>query len=377
MKRARAKTPDVVIVGAGVMGCATAWDLARSGLRVTVLERSVPGAEASSAAAGILGAQTEAHAGGALFELGLKSRARYPEWATALLESTGIDIEFRPSGVLRASLTESALRKDARALEFQRKLGLTVGVLDSRRLRAKVPSVSREAAGAVWFPDDARLDPPKLLRALRIAAERSGASFQSGAMVKRVVVERDHARGVELDDGSVVRGETVVVAAGSWSGLVGGVPLPPGGVVPARGQIVELELAKPLFGEVLFGPACYLVPRDDGRLLVGSTLEFVGYKKEVTAIAVRNLLDAALNLVPALADANLGRSWSNFRPYTQSGAPMIGQAGIPGLLLATGHYRNGILLAPITAEIVTALVHGRAPPAQVPAITPARRARKS
>jgi glycine oxidase len=368
MARTRERAWDVVIVGGGIMGCGTAWELARRGARVVVLERSVPGAEASSAAAGILGAQAEAHAEGPLFELSLRSLALYPNWAKALFDSTGIDVELRPSGVLRVSLQANAARKAAREVAFQKKRGCRVELLDAKRLRAELPLISAEAQGAVAFPDDARIDPPRLLRALRIAAERASVEFRSGAWARRVAVEQKRARGVALDDGSVVRGGHVVVAAGSWSSLIEGMQLPEGGVIPARGQIVELM-------PVVFGPNCYLVPRDDGRVLIGSTLEFVGYRKEVTAAAVRNLLDAALRLVPALADATLNGAWSSFRPYTKDALPWIGEAATKGLLLATGHYRNGILLAPVTAEIITALVLGEPSPLALEALSPQRRVR--
>lgn len=372
MSRARTKPADVVIVGGGIMGCGAAWELARKGARVIVLERSVPGAEASSAAAGILGAQTESHGDGPLFELALKSRALYPDWASALFTATGIDVELRPSGVLRVSLDAGAARKSAREFAFQRRYGCRVDVLDRARLRAAYPLLCEQATGAVAFPDDSRIDPPRLLRALRIAAERASVEFRSGAWVRQVVVRNGRARGVLLDDGALVAARHVVIAAGSWSSLVEGVPLPKGGVIPARGQIVELLLPTPRFEAVLFGPRCYLVPRDDGRVLLGSTLEFVGYRREVTATAVRALLDAALTLVPALAEATFNGAWSNFRPYTKDALPLIGEAGIDGLLLATGHYRNGILLAPITAEIIAALVLGQAPPVSLAALSPLR-----
>ncbi len=368
----RERTWDAVIVGGGIMGLGAAFELARERARVLVLERSVPGAEASSAAAGILGAQVEAHQDGPTFELALRSRARYAAWARALHEASGIDIELRPSGVVRVAFDAADARKTAREHGFQRRHGCRLESLDHDALRELLPSVTLEAKAGLHFPDDARVDPPKLLGALRIAAERSGASFESGALVKRIVSKGHRVEGVLLDNGSLVRGRNVVVAAGSWSSLVEGVPLPEGGVIPARGQIVELLLPVPLFQQVVFGPKCYLVPRDDGRVLIGSTLEFVGYRREVTASAVRNLLDAAIHLVPKLGDATLGRSWSNFRPYTKDTLPLIGCAGAEGLLLATGHYRNGILLAPVTAEIIAALVFGRAPPLEIGAFSPLR-----
>ncbi len=355
------------------MGCAAAWQLSQRGLSVRVLERSVPGAEASSAAAGILGAQTESHGPGPLFTLALKSRARYPEWALALQAQTGIDIEHRVCGVARLGFLPTDVRKAQREFAFQTKQGCRVERLDARAVLGRLPQVSQQASGGVFFPDDARVDPPRLLSALRVAAELSGAVFQSGAWVRKLVVERGRASGVLLDDGAKLGARHVIVAAGSWSSLVEGVPLPKGGVTPARGQIVELGLPVPAFSSVLFGPGCYLVPRDDGRVLVGSTLEFVGFRREVTASAVHQLLGAAIALVPALAAATLRGSWSNFRPYTSDQLPIIGHSAIPGLLLATGHYRNGILLAPITADILVSLVLDEPLPVPVTQLSPGRK----
>jgi glycine oxidase len=214
------------------------------------------------------------------------------------------------------------------------------------------------------------VNPRLLLRALRIAGGRDGVVFRTGAYVRRVVMKNERAVGIALDDGEVVRAKHVVVAAGSWTTLVEGTGLPAGAVVPARGQIVELETPEPLLRRVVYGPRAYLVPRDDGRVLVGSTLEFVGYRREVTASAVHDLLGAAIRLVPALAGAEYRSSWSSFRPYTKSELPLIGSTGVPGLVLATGHYRNGILLAPVTAAIVGALVRGARPPVSVSAFRP-------
>src|SRR5688500_18366939 len=340
-----------LVIGGGVIGCAVAWDLARRGLRATVLERSVPGAEASSAAAGILGAQLENARPGPLFELALESRRSYARWAHGLVRATGIDVEYRPSGVVHVGFDAAALRRDRAALGFQRRAGQRVATLTKSALRRELPALSTKLAGALHFPDDARVDPPALFRALRIAAERAGVGFRSGAYVRRIAVEADRVRGVTLDDGTLVSATDVIVAAGSWSSLVEGAVLPAGGVSPARGQIAELSLSAPLFTQVVHGPRCYLVPRDDGRILIGLTLEFVGFRKEVTAGAVRDLLDGAIALCPPLSAAVLTRTWSSFRPYVQDGLPVIGRTPVSGLLIATGHHRNGILLAPVTAQI--------------------------
>jgi glycine oxidase len=345
-------TRSVVVVGGGIMGCACAWELARRGVSVTLFERSVPGAEASSAAAGILGASVEHREGGPLARLARESRRLYPAFVRDLVQKTAIDPEYRECGVLQVDFARRRSPGHAPKGRSARR------VLDARALRRLEPALSERVASGVLHEGDARVDPRRLLRALRIAAARDGVVIRTGAYVRRVVVEGERAVGIALDDGELVRAKHVVVAAGSWTTLVEGTGLPAGAVVPARGQIVEIETPEPLLRRVVYGPRAYLVPRDDGHLLVGSTLEFVGYRREVTAGAVRDLLAAAIGLVPALAAAEFRSSWSSFRPYTKDERPLIGSSGVAGLVLATGHYRNGILLAPITAAIVGALVRG-------------------
>jgi glycine oxidase len=361
-------TTDVLLVGGGIMGCSSALALAEAGARVIVLERSVPGAEASSAAAGIIGAQAEAHEPGPFFELAHLSRARYPTWTERLERATGIDVGYRRCGALRVAFNESDRANIERDCAWQIDAGLGIEQLDSHAILQLEPSLGAVLEG-VHFAEDGKVDPPLLLRALQIAARSAGARFQSGTYVRSIDTEHGRVRGVILEDGSHLASGKVVLAAGSWSTLVGGTPLGAGAVRPARGQIVELETQTPALRRVVLGPRCYLVPRDDGRILIGSTLEFVGYRREVTARAVRDLLDAAIELVPSLADAAIGRMWSSFRPYT-GGLPLLGPTEMPGLILATGHHRNGILLAPITAEIVRAVVCGEAPPIDLSPFSP-------
>jgi len=362
----------VLIIGGGIMGTASAWELARSGARVMVLERSVPGAEASSAAAGILGAQVEAHEPGPMAELCAASRARYAAFAAALGKETQIDVGYRECGVLKVEFTRPSVKKLSASYAWQARGRTKVETLDANALRALEPALAPKLAGGLHFPGDARIDPKALLRALHIAALRRGVQFRSGAFVRRVVVTDGRASGVALDDGSVLAANSVIVAAGSWTTLIDGLGLAAGRVIPARGQIVELELPAPVVSRVVFGPGAYLVPRDDGRVLIGSTLEFVGYEREVTAGAVRDLLTHATRLVPALERAGLRGSWSNFRPYTRDHLPLLGPTAIDRLFLATGHYRNGILLAPITAEILRAAVLGERAPVALAAFSAKR-----
>jgi glycine oxidase len=373
----RSPKQSVVIVGGGVMGCAAAYELSRRGIAATVLERSVPGAEASSAAAGILGAQVEAHHPGPLTDLGLLSRKLYPELVAALERDSGIAIGYRRSGVLKVAFESAEVALLSRELDWQKRAKLRLERVTAAVLAKREPALSRQLAGGVWFEDDARLEPRALLSALRIAAEKAGALFRSGSFVKRVALEDERAVGVELDDGSLVRGSHVVLAAGSWTSLLTGQSNDAPRVVPARGQIVELKTSVPLLDAVVFGPDCYLVPRQDGRVLIGSTLEFVGFRREVTAGAVAKLLAAAIRLVPALADAELSSSWSSFRPYTADELPLLGPSSTPGLILMSGHYRNGILLAPISARIVADTVSGKKPPLDLGPFAPERRARSA
>lgn len=363
---------DVLVIGAGVMGCAVAFELARRGSRVTVLERSVPGAEASSAAAGMLGAQAEAHEEGAFLELCLRSRARFPAWAEALRDATGIDVEHRVCGIMRVAHDEDSATQLAMDVAWQNDLGLSADLFEGDLAREIEPAIGKTVIAAAQFPRDGRVDPPTWLRALRIGAERAGARFRLGAVVRRVLSDGGRAIGAQLEDGERLLAGNVVVAAGSWSTLVEGTGLPTTAVKPARGQIVQLVVPSPVQQTIVWGPRAYLCPRDDGRVLVGSTLEFVGYQRGVTARAVRDLIDAAIQDVPALERASFDKAWSSFRPYTKDELPLLGRTGTEGLWFASGHYRNGILLSPITAEVVAALCLGEKPPIDIAAFDMAR-----
>jgi glycine oxidase len=372
MHRSGSRSPDVVIVGGGVIGCACAWELARNGVRTVVLERSVPGAEASSAAAGLLGAHIESEEPGPMAELCRKSAGRYPSFARRLKEETEIDVEYRRCGILSVAFRHEALAALQREYAWQIRAGFRVEKRDAAALLRAEPGLGRKLAGGLCFEDDARVDPRRLLTALHLAAAKRGVGFQSGTYVRRVLAGEGTARGVELEDGSRLLAGHVVIAAGSWTTLIDGLDMPERSVIPARGQIIELQ-AETKLRHVVFGPHCYLVPRDDGRVLVGSTLEFVGYRKQVTAAAAHRLLGAAIRLVPALGGATLSGHWSNFRPYTPDRLPLLGATSVPRTLLATGHFRTGILLAPITAEIIGALVRGKRPPLSLEPFEPRRR----
>lgn len=353
---------DVIVIGGGAIGCGAALSLARRGARVRVLERARPGAEASSAAAGILGAYAEAHHAGPLAQLCIASLAMYGAWAAALTGATGIDTGYRPCGSMRVFLDAAAF--EAGAQESVAAFGEAARAFGAHEARAAEPGLSPAAAGAVLFPDDCRIDPPELLRALEGAARRAGVAFDPPAPVARILVEGDRAVGAALESGEVVRAGAVVLSAGAWS-LLRGSGLREGEIEPIRGQMIELHTAARPIDRVLFGPGAYLSPRDDGRIIVGSTQERAGFRKAVTVRGIRGLLEGAAALVPALEDAEIGRTWSGLRPSTPDGAPLLGPSSARGLVVAAGHFRNGILLAPITGEIVAALVLREAPPVDI------------
>jgi glycine oxidase len=351
----------VAIVGGGVMGCATALALASRGAEVVVLERAVPGAEASSAAAGILGAQVELHGRDGDAKRFVRARDAWASWSRELREATGIDVGHRVSGVLRAAHDERDIGVLAREVTWQRERGLRAELLDGTAARAVEPQLASEVVAAAHFPDDAQVDPPALLRALMAALARAPAvSVRSGTSVERLLVERDRCLGVHLGADGELRADACVLAAGSWSSLVPGLPASLPAVRPVRGQIVLLEERPPRLRAIVFGPGGYVVPRGDGRVVCGSTMEHVGFRRGVTAAGVHVILDAALRCVPSLGEAQLAGTWSNFRPHVEGDRALVGASPLPGLFLATGHHRNGILLAKVTADEVSRAVLGLA-----------------
>ena len=361
----------MIVVGAGVMGSSVALELARRGLAVTVLERSVPGAEASSAAAGILGPAIEAHAPGPGLRLGLASLALHAELSERILAEHGVDVGFRRSGVLRAAFgAVEGAELDAHAA-FLAEAGVAAERIDGDEARRREPSLSHEVAGALDLPEEAQVDPRALLRGLAIAAGRAGAVYRSGATVREVVVKGERVRGVRVEEGLLACG-AVVVAAGSWTTLVPGLRLPADAIFPVRGQIVACETRPPVFRRVIFGAGGYVLCRPDGRVLAGSTMERVGFAREVTLGGLAKIVGTACRLAPSLADAPIGGYWSSFRPGTRDELPLVGPAGADGLYLASGHYRNGILLAPITGALVADCITGRPPHPELAALAPTR-----
>jgi glycine oxidase len=352
---------DVVVVGGGVIGCAVARRAARGGLSVCVLERGRPGAEASHAAAGMLSPLAEASGPGVFLDLLIRARTEYPPFVDALRGETGMDVAYDGTGTLYLALREEDDGELVERLHWQSAAGMCVQRLTAEETLSLEPAVTPDVRWALRFPGDHQVDNRRLGAALWKAAEQAGAEFRLGA--EAVAIRRDGERvlGVELADGTSIACDTVVVAGGSWAGQVRGLPraLP---VEPVMGQLLALQTAPPPFRHVVDSARCYTVPRADGRLIVGATTEHVGHRKTVTAGGVSRLLSGALEVCPALADAPIAETWAGLRPGTSDGLPILGRdPDVPGIIYATGHYRNGILLAPITGEIIGGLLLGDPP----------------
>jgi glycine oxidase len=362
---------DVIVVGGGLMGCSVAYRLAKDGARVTILERSIPGAEASSAAAGILGPSVESFDDAFALQLGRRSRELHAELAEELEEYFAIDVGFRRCGVLKIALDEGeldALERQAESLTVQ---GVRCERWSAEELAREEPSCNPEALGALSMAEDAQVEPKKLLSAIALGAEREGATFRTGATVRSIDVEGGRARGVELDN-ETLRADRVVVAAGSWSTLIPGLPVDSDTIYPVRGQMITTRTRPPLFRRIVFGAGGYVVTRPDGRVLCGSTMERVGFQRGTTFGGMADVIAKAIRIAPSLHSAAIESHWSSFRPGTPDGLPLVGESHIEGLFVASGHYRNGILLAPLTAELIAEAMAGAPESREALALSPKR-----
>jgi glycine oxidase len=352
-------TSDVIVIGGGIMGCSIAWRLAKEGVRVVLIERDQPGAEASSAAAGILVPEAGPHVPAPLLAHWLAALQMYPAFVAALHEETGIPFEYRTTGRLVIAQDERHLAALQHGHHLQREAGVRAELWTAEQVRAAEPAVAPEVAGGLFFPDHGLVDNRRLMICLATAAAKSGVLIRTGRPVTGLLWKGERVRGVDVC-GEPLHADAVVNAAGSWAGLVDGrVPLP---VVPAKGQILALEVRPPLCGRILSTPELSLVPRSDGRLIVGATVETAGYDKRVTAGSLGRLLTSAIALCPSLVGAPLSEAWAGLRPVARDQLPCVGGGQYEGLYVATGHFKMGILSAPATAEaLVGLLVAGRSP----------------
>ncbi|MFD8218492.1 glycine oxidase ThiO [Streptomyces sp. NPDC059697] len=352
-----ARTSDVLVIGGGIIGLVTAWRAAQRGFTVAVVDPE-PGGGAARVAAGMLAAVTELHYGEqTLLGLNLASARRYPDFAAELTEASGQDLGYRRCGTLAVALDadDRAHLRELHAL--QHRSGLESEWLSGRECRRLEPMLAPGVRGGLRVDGDHQIDPRRLAKALVTACERAGVEFHR-TWAERLTVVRDRAAGVVTTDSEQLAAGQVVLAAGSLSGKLPGVPadvLPP--VRPVKGQVLRLTVPKryaPFLSRtvraVVRGSQVYLVPRENGELVVGATSEELGWDTTVTAGGVYELLRDAHELVPGITELPLTETRAGLRPGSPDNAPLLGPTALDGLLLATGHYRNGVLLTPVTGD---------------------------
>ncbi|MEU3369732.1 glycine oxidase ThiO [Streptomyces sp. NPDC006711] len=370
---------DVLVIGGGIIGLVTAWRAARLGLGVVLVDPE-PGGGAAQVAAGMLAAVTELHYGEqTLLALNVESARRYPAFVAELGEVTGLDTGYRACGTLAVALDldDRAHLRDLHAL--QTRCGLESQWLSGRECRRLEPLLAPGVRGGLRVDGDHQIDPRRLARALLVACEKAGVRFER-AWARRLTVLRGRAAGVTLADGAELHADQTVLAAGSLSGTLDGVPeelLPP--VRPVKGQVVRLTVPPayaPFLSRtvraVVRGSDVYLVPRENGELVVGATSEELGWDTTVTAGGVYQLLRDAHELVPGITELPLTETRAGLRPASPDNAPLLGPTALPGLVLATGHYRNGVLLTAVTGDVMAHVLTTGELPDEARPFTPRR-----
>lgn len=351
---------DIVVIGAGIVGCAIAAELARRGASVSILDGRAPGAGATQASGGMLAPYTEAAEGGPLLALGARSLALFDDFVRAIEADSGIAVGYERSGTLHVARVEETLAHFASMHQELSELGVPTEVLSPAEARAHEPNLASDIFGGLLLPTQGLISAPGMTQAMVEAAQRRGATLRPQARATRI---RRNGTRVAIDtDHGTIDADGVVLACGAWSGQVdvegvsGSVP-----VRPVRGQLLHLGWHGPHVARITWDEHCYLVPWRDGTLLVGATVEDAGFEEQTTVAGVRQLLEAVCDLLPNAWRATLLSARVGLRPGSPDPLPIIGWSeAVPGLMYATGHYRNGVLLAPLTAHLVAdAMLDGR------------------
>ena len=349
------KTYDVVIVGGGIIGGSIAFDLARRNLRVAVLDRQELMQEASWAAAGMLSPAPHDPADIPLIPLGRASLAMYPKFVNAVEDASGLRTGYRTGGAVIVISNGDAEREIGKMVDLHRSLGLSCEPLPLDKARNMEPALTQDARATVLLPDECSIEPRVLAAAILGAATATGVKLLPGTEVVSLALDGKKCVGVKTATGETIHASQVVVAAGCWSSQISNA-LPYAPTAPLRGQMIALCHSGTPIRNVLRSERGYIVPRgmsSPQTVILGSTIENAGYEKRVTSGGLEKILSAANALVPELAKAEVIETWSGLRPGTPDQLPILGPADIDGLVFATGHYRNGILLAPITAKLVS------------------------
>ena len=341
---------DVAIAGAGVIGAAIALELTRAGLRVGVFDRQQPGREASWASAGILSPAPENPGMIAMVPVGKASLAMYPQFIEQVEELAGQSTGFRPKGTIGALFSRDAKAELSTVIALHHGLGLKAEPLRAEDARELEPALSEEIEAAVLRPEEASVDNRALTAALLRAAQRCGAEVFSGEGARAVWREGSRCRGLDLQN-EKAEAQWTVIAAGCFSATIEGVAAY-APVRPAKGQMAALRADDVQMERVLWSEKIYLVPRNDGRILAGATVEYAGFDKRTTAGGIEKILSSAIELAPGLKNAHIEETWAGLRPGSPDHLPILGPTDVDGLVMATGHFRSGILLTPITARLI-------------------------
>jgi glycine oxidase len=349
--------PSVIVVGGGIIGCATAYELAKAGSKVTLFERATPGAEASSAAAGLL-TVGGARRSGPFQKLALDSWARYPDIVRELRDLTGVDVEHMTAGTLYPLFDRGEWAEAEEQLRWPLAKEMGMRVVEGKELRDMEPGLSPDVKAALFVRGDHWVNNQRLVTAYASAAAGRGVALRTGVEVSQLLADGRRVTGV-VAAGERFEADCVLLAAGAWSAPLAaslGLHLP---VVPVRGQMVAVSNIPALLRHAVHGSHGYLTPRPSGELLIGATVEHVGFERAVTAEGLAYLLNGAIAVLPAIQSRPITRTWCGFRPGTPDDMPVLGPwPDLDGLFVATGHYRNGILLAPATAALMTQAILG-------------------
>ncbi len=370
------RTADVIVIGGGVIGCSIALRLAQARISVMVIDRGEPGAEASSAAAGMLAPQGEMVEPSPFFELCAASRDLYPRFVAELEELGNESLGYHRDGCLLVGIDEEECSTLEEIYRAQSRLGLPLEILTTEAVCRRVPGLSHQIRCGIFIPGDHWLDNERLSRVLLNACQRLGVTFRTGSAVTKLNGRNARVESVEVSPGSTgagcsFSGGQFVLAAGCWSGNLAalfGIPLR---MEPCRGQMIEFDCPTDLPFVIRRGHH-YLVPRPPGLLLAGTTAEYVGYEKAVTGEGLRSILEGTTRVAPFVKDLRFRRAWSGLRPDTADHLPILGYGELENLIFATGHFRNGILLAPVTAQLILELVLTKSTSRPIEAYRPAR-----
>tara|TARA_Y100000310_G_scaffold38326_1_gene35937 strand:- start:10124 stop:11236 length:1113 start_codon:yes stop_codon:yes gene_type:complete len=349
----------VIVIGAGIIGLSVSFYLKKHDFDVTVIDKNKAGMEASYAAAGMLAAQSEFDFYEDFMDFCIQSRDMYAGFCREIENASGIDVEFRKCGMIRPALTEEHEKHLKNNYEWQKKKGFEIEFLSGNELRKLEPSLSENILSGLHTKNDAQVNNRKLMEALIAANKKLNNKIIENCIIKNYIIKNNNVMGIETNN-ETFNADIVINTAGAWSSLISQNLIPNFEVKPIHGQMVSLQADKKILDKVIFasilGKGGYIVPRKNNEIILGSTMEDIGFEKRITEEGISGILEKAYEIIPQLKNLKIKEKWSGFRPFASDQLPIIGKTSIENLIIATAHGRNGILLPPITAKAVTELV---------------------